>query len=249
MQVVVRVRSQAGPGSSRGSFRRISHAFSIILWVRWDIVHTQADQSHRFHMLPAVSVQRSTSTSSRVGFNRAITFCLSSLISELMKEYRRMDDSITMRLNRNNAQWRDNKRSSEPYAESSDAACDSFWRELVGTFRSWLPSIPFSIVFHRKLEGPAVSHQLLHRRSRRCTRFSESRNRCYSSRPRIKSPATGHHLEDCHSEWHNSLRESCDIEYYFSEDKYTKNWLWRLSYDEEHGKVRRPSLVSLFGPI
>jgi hypothetical protein len=49
-----------------------------------------------------------------------------------MKEYRRVDDSVTMRLNRNNAQWRDKDRLSGKLALNQEAACQSFWRELVG---------------------------------------------------------------------------------------------------------------------
>lgn len=54
-----------------------------------------------------------------------------------MKEYRRLDDSITMRLNRTNAQFRDKDR----LAPSSggkmsqtvqDQACLYVWKELVG---------------------------------------------------------------------------------------------------------------------
>lgn len=55
---------------------------------------------------------------------------------DIMKEYRRLDDTITMRLNRNNAQWRDKDRMAGaagiPSSVASDAACESFWQELVG---------------------------------------------------------------------------------------------------------------------
>lgn len=52
---------------------------------------------------------------------------------DIMKEYRRLDDSITMRLNRNNAQWRDKDRIAGTVTASSNSeACESFWRELVG---------------------------------------------------------------------------------------------------------------------
>lgn len=70
----------------------------------------------------------------------SIIFCDSSIngfphcahVLDIMKEYRRLDDSITMRLNRNNAQWRDKDRQSGMMGSSQDAACDAFWRELVG---------------------------------------------------------------------------------------------------------------------
>ena len=49
---------------------------------------------------------------------------------DIMKEYRKLDDSITMRLNRNNAQWRDKDRLAGP--SKQDDACEYFWKELVG---------------------------------------------------------------------------------------------------------------------
>ena len=49
-----------------------------------------------------------------------------------MKEYRGVDDSITMHLNRNGAQWRDKNRMPGKSASNQEAACESFWRELVG---------------------------------------------------------------------------------------------------------------------
>ena len=50
-----------------------------------------------------------------------------------MKEYRKLDDSITMRLNRTIAQYRDIDRAS-PTGKSTveDQACLQVWRELVG---------------------------------------------------------------------------------------------------------------------
>ena len=58
--------------------------------------------------------------------------------ADIMKEYRRLDDTITMRLNRNNAQWRDKDRLSGKLSSSQDDACEYFWKELVGTFASLL---------------------------------------------------------------------------------------------------------------
>jgi hypothetical protein len=51
-----------------------------------------------------------------------------------MKEYRKLDDSITMRLNRNNAQWRDKDRLGGRLSFSQDDACEHFWKELVGAY-------------------------------------------------------------------------------------------------------------------
>lgn len=53
---------------------------------------------------------------------------------ELMKEYRKVDDSVTMRMNRTTAQFRDRDRMgmSESTRNSQDQACAYFWMELVG---------------------------------------------------------------------------------------------------------------------
>jgi hypothetical protein len=56
----------------------------------------------------------------------------SDALLEIMKEYRRVDDSITMRLNRNSAQWHDRSRMPAKSALNQEAGCESFWRELVG---------------------------------------------------------------------------------------------------------------------
>ena len=55
---------------------------------------------------------------------------------DLLKEYRKVDDSITMRLNRTNAQFRDRDRLGEMGKGGSvqDQACAYFWQELVGAF-------------------------------------------------------------------------------------------------------------------
>ena len=50
-----------------------------------------------------------------------------------MKEYRKLDDSITMRLNRTIAQYRDIDRvGSAGKGTVEDQACLQVWRELVG---------------------------------------------------------------------------------------------------------------------
>lgn len=51
-----------------------------------------------------------------------------------MKEYRKLDDSITMRLNRTIAQYRDMDRiGSTGKGTVEDQACLQVWRELVGS--------------------------------------------------------------------------------------------------------------------
>ena len=57
-----------------------------------------------------------------------------ALTKELLKEYRRLDDAIPMRLNRANAAMRDRQRSGDqaPTGNVQDEACAYLWRELVG---------------------------------------------------------------------------------------------------------------------
>ena len=54
--------------------------------------------------------------------------------SELMREYRKVDDTVTMRLNRTVAQFRDRARTSasERSKNPEEEACAYFWQDLVG---------------------------------------------------------------------------------------------------------------------
>ena len=53
---------------------------------------------------------------------------------ELMREYRKVDDTVTMRLNRTVAQFRDRSRTSasEMSKNPEEEACAYFWQDLVG---------------------------------------------------------------------------------------------------------------------
>jgi hypothetical protein len=53
---------------------------------------------------------------------------------DILKEYRKLDDTIVMRLNRANANMRDKDRIQGLSGNASlqDQACESIWRELVG---------------------------------------------------------------------------------------------------------------------
>lgn len=55
---------------------------------------------------------------------------------DILKEYRRLDDTIVMRLNRANAAMRDQDRMHGLREGNSlqDQACEYIWRELVGEF-------------------------------------------------------------------------------------------------------------------
>ncbi|KAH7887750.1 caffeine-induced death protein 2-domain-containing protein [Phlebopus sp. FC_14] len=63
--------------------------------------------------------------------------CLNlSLFKDLLREYRRLDDTITMRLNRSNAQFRDRDRAGSTAKGSiQDQACAYVWKELVENWK------------------------------------------------------------------------------------------------------------------
>jgi ABC-type phosphate/phosphonate transport system ATPase subunit len=74
---------------------------------------------------------------SKVGGALPLGFANSSICSpDILKEYRRLDDTIIMRLNRANAAMRDQDRIHGLREGSSlqDGACEYIWRQLVGEF-------------------------------------------------------------------------------------------------------------------
>ncbi|KAH7929436.1 hypothetical protein BV22DRAFT_1002723 [Leucogyrophana mollusca] len=59
-----------------------------------------------------------------------------SLFKDLLREYRRLDDTITMRLNRSNAQFRDRDRAGTAgKGNIQDQACAYIWKELVENWK------------------------------------------------------------------------------------------------------------------
>ncbi|KAF9247037.1 caffeine-induced death protein 2-domain-containing protein [Melanogaster broomeanus] len=59
-----------------------------------------------------------------------------SIFKDLLKEYRRLDDTITMRLNRSNAQFRDRDRAGTTGKGSiQDQACAYIWKDLVENWK------------------------------------------------------------------------------------------------------------------
>ncbi|KAG5652424.1 hypothetical protein H0H81_005020, partial [Sphagnurus paluster] len=53
----------------------------------------------------------------------------------ILREYRRLDDTITMRMNRANAAMRDIDRIDNKTGNIQDQACLNIWRELVGNWK------------------------------------------------------------------------------------------------------------------
>lgn len=66
--------------------------------------------------------------------------CHRRLHTEILKEYRRLDDTIIMRLNRANAAARDSVRTEDARGNIQDQACLQVWRELVGVFIIFVPT-------------------------------------------------------------------------------------------------------------
>lgn len=58
-----------------------------------------------------------------------------STFKDLLKEYRKLDDSITMRLNRATAAARDQARESSGRKPADDQACENIWAELVANWK------------------------------------------------------------------------------------------------------------------
>lgn len=60
-----------------------------------------------------------------------------SLFKEILREYRKLDDTITMRLNRANAAMRDQERAQDGLGgeNAQNQACAYIWRELVGNWK------------------------------------------------------------------------------------------------------------------
>ena len=51
---------------------------------------------------------------------------------DIMREYRKVDDGITMQMNRNGARFRDRTREGRSLSGSEEESCAYFWKELVG---------------------------------------------------------------------------------------------------------------------
>jgi len=66
-----------------------------------------------------------------MAFSKGVN-CIRILL-ELLKEYRKLDDAVTMRINRTTAQFRDRDRLGVTGKGSvQDQACAYLWQELVG---------------------------------------------------------------------------------------------------------------------
>lgn len=83
-----------------------------------------------------------------------------SLFKDLMKEYRKADDAITMRLNRSTAQFRDRDRLGLGPKDSTpqDEACLYLWKEIVENWKGRMRIINYCVdvvdnVMQERLKG------------------------------------------------------------------------------------------------
>ncbi|KJA24490.1 hypothetical protein HYPSUDRAFT_183452 [Hypholoma sublateritium FD-334 SS-4] len=70
-----------------------------------------------------------------------------SVFKDILKEYRRLDDTIVMRLNRAGANMRDKDRIQGHSGNASvqDQACESIWRELVANWKRRTQLVEFCV--------------------------------------------------------------------------------------------------------
>jgi len=58
-----------------------------------------------------------------------------SVFKDLLKEYRKLDDAITMRMNRSSALFRDRDRAGVGKGNVQDQSCAHMWKELVDNWK------------------------------------------------------------------------------------------------------------------
>ncbi|KAI0307105.1 caffeine-induced death protein 2-domain-containing protein [Multifurca ochricompacta] len=89
----------------------------------------------RMPTLGSLAMQSPSQTSQLVHVSPATCHNL-SLFKELLKEYRKLDDAVTMRINRTNAQFRDRDRlGTSGKGSVQEQACAYLWQELVDNWK------------------------------------------------------------------------------------------------------------------
>ena len=101
-------------------------------------IHVSSSTCHNLSVFKGVCSTAASSCSFLRSFLAKPWETHDSIPIDILKEYRRLDDTILMRLNRANAAVRDHERIHRETGGGTiqDQACASLWRELVGT--SWL---------------------------------------------------------------------------------------------------------------
>jgi len=92
--------------------------------------------SPRAPLLGSLAVHQSSSQSSQLVHVSPATCHNLSLFKELLKEYRKLDDSVTTRINRTTAQFRDRDRlGASGKGKVQEQACAYLWKELVANWK------------------------------------------------------------------------------------------------------------------
>ncbi|KAI0005072.1 caffeine-induced death protein 2-domain-containing protein [Russula compacta] len=91
--------------------------------------------SPRLPTLGSLAVHSPSQSSQLVHVSPATCHNL-SLFKELLKEYRKLDDAVTMRINRTTAQFRDRDRAgASRKGNVQESACAYLWQELVANWK------------------------------------------------------------------------------------------------------------------
>jgi len=90
----------------------------------------------RAPLLGSLAVQSPSSQSSQLVHVSPATCHNLSLFKELLKEYRKLDDAVTTRINRTTAQFRDRDRlGASGKGSVQEQACAHLWKELVANWK------------------------------------------------------------------------------------------------------------------
>ncbi|KAI0278848.1 caffeine-induced death protein 2-domain-containing protein [Russula aff. rugulosa BPL654] len=91
--------------------------------------------SPRAPLLGSLAVQSPSQSSQLVHVSPATCHNL-SVFKELLKEYRKLDDAVTMRMNRTTAQFRDRDRlGASGKGSVQEQACAYLWKELLANWK------------------------------------------------------------------------------------------------------------------
>ncbi|KAJ6485011.1 caffeine-induced death protein 2-domain-containing protein [Mycena vitilis] len=129
-------------------------------------------------VLGSLSLQSPSSATQIVSVSRSTCLDLSSF-REMLREYRKLDDSINIRLNRETALVRDQERSGRPGKGSvQDQACANLWQELVSNWKRRKQLIDYCVAVvdqakEDKQKAAQVEDDPARRRTIEATMFSD----------------------------------------------------------------------------
>jgi len=111
-------------------------------------------------LLGSLAVQSPSQSSQLVHVSPATCHNL-SLFKELLKEYRKLDDAVTMRINRTTAQFRDRDRlGASGKGSVQEQACGYLWKELVVNWKRRAEIIDYCV---KVVDDAQVGHRSDHR--------------------------------------------------------------------------------------